>query len=100
MAPLERRHSPPPALRPLPTPKMLRPSAEPSSMTRRIVVGISGASGALYAQRLLRLLLAAGVEPHLVVSPLGQRLLHDELGMEGIDLPALAGRAAGEGSAA
>ena len=31
-----------------------------------------------------------GVETHLVVSPLGQRLLHDELGMEGIDLAALA----------
>lgn len=28
---------------------------------------------------------------HLVVSPLGQRLLHDELGMEGVDLDALAG---------
>jgi polyprenyl P-hydroxybenzoate/phenylacrylic acid decarboxylase-like protein len=37
------------------------------------------------------LLLAAGIETHLVVSPLGQRLLHDELGMEGIDLAALAG---------
>jgi 4-hydroxy-3-polyprenylbenzoate decarboxylase len=28
---------------------------------------------------------------HLVVSPLGKRLLHDELGMEGIDVEALAG---------
>lgn len=60
---------------------------------QRIVVGISGASGALYARRTIRLLLAAGVETHLVVSPLGQRLLHDELGMEGIDLAALAGTA-------
>lgn len=56
----------------------------------RIVVGISGASGAPYAQRLVQLLVAAGVETHLVVSPLGQRLLHDELGMEGVDLAALA----------
>lgn len=60
-------------------------------MSKRIVVGISGASGAPYAQRLICLLVAAGVETHLVVSPLGQRLLHDELGMEGVDLDALSG---------
>lgn len=58
---------------------------------RRIVVGITGASGAAYARRAVELLVAAGVEAHLVVSPLGQRLLHDELGMEGVDLAALAG---------
>jgi 3-polyprenyl-4-hydroxybenzoate decarboxylase len=62
-----------------------------SQHTKRIIVGISGASGAAYAQRMVRLLLAADVETHLVVSPLGQRLLHDELGMEGVDLAALAG---------
>ena len=61
--------------------------------SKRIVVGISGASGALYAQRLIRLLVAGGTEVHLVVSPLGQRLLHDELGMEGVDLEALGGPA-------
>ncbi len=60
---------------------------------RRIVVGISGASGAAYARRLVQQLIEAGVQVHLVVSPLGQRLLHDELGMEGLDLAALAGRA-------
>lgn len=59
---------------------------------RQIVVGITGASGALYARRSIRLILAAGLDVHLVVSPLGQRLLHDELGMEGLDLEALAGR--------
>lgn len=58
---------------------------------KRILVGISGASGAAYAQRCIRLLVAAGIETHLIVSPLGQRLLHDELGMEGIDLEALSG---------
>lgn len=58
---------------------------------KRIIVGISGASGAAYAQRIVRLLVSAGVETHLVVSPLGQRLLHDELGMEGVNLNALAG---------
>lgn len=56
-----------------------------------IVTAITGASGALYAQRFIQGLVAAGANTHLVVSPLGRRLLHDELGMESIDLPALAG---------
>lgn len=56
-----------------------------------IVTAITGASGALYAQRFIQGLVAAGVNTHLVVSPLGRRLLHDELGMEAIDLVALAG---------
>ena len=56
-----------------------------------IVTAITGASGALYAQRFIQGLVTAGVNVHLVVSPLGRRLLHDELGMETVDLPALAG---------
>ncbi len=56
-----------------------------------IVTAITGASGALYAQRFIQGLVAAGVNVHLVVSPLGRRLLHDELGVETVDLPALAG---------
>src|ERR1700728_1854077 len=58
-----------------------------------IVVAITGASGALYAQRFIQGLVAAGVNVHLVVSPLGRRLLHDELGMETVDPVALAGTA-------
>src|SRR3954468_1254224 len=58
-----------------------------------IVTAITGASGALYAQRFIQGLVAAGVRVHLVVSPLGRRLLHDELGMETVDLPTLAGMA-------
>ena len=56
-----------------------------------IVTAITGASGALYAQRFVQGLVGAGVNVHLVVSPLGKRLLHDELGMEGIDVNVLAG---------
>jgi 4-hydroxy-3-polyprenylbenzoate decarboxylase len=56
-----------------------------------IVVAITGASGAIYAQRFIQGLVAAGVRTHLVVSPMGRRLLHDELGMETLYLPALAG---------
>lgn len=63
--------------------------------SQRIVIGITGASGAVYARRVIQSLVAADCEVHLVVSPLGQRLLHDELGIEGVDsaaLIALAGR--------
>src|SRR5580700_11150005 len=58
-----------------------------------IVTAITGASGAPYAQRFIQGLVAADVNVHLVVSPLGRRLLHDELGMETIDLATLAGSA-------
>jgi len=61
---------------------------------KRIIVGITGASGALYAKRILEALVAADVEILLVVSTIGRRLLHDELGMESggpLDLAALAG---------
>jgi 4-hydroxy-3-polyprenylbenzoate decarboxylase len=56
-----------------------------------IVTAITGASGALYAQRFIQGLVAAGVDVHLIVSPLGRRLLHDEIGMETVDLAGLAG---------
>ena len=59
----------------------------------RIVTAITGASGALYARQFLRGLAAAGVETHLVISPLGRRLLADELGMKSVDLDDLAGTA-------
>jgi len=62
-------------------------------MNRHIVTAITGASGALYAQRFIQGLVAAGVNVHLVISPPGRRLLHDELGLEGPDLEALAGTA-------
>jgi 4-hydroxy-3-polyprenylbenzoate decarboxylase len=59
----------------------------------KIVTAITGASGALYAQRFIQGLVAAEIEVHLIVSPLGRRLLHDEMGMEGVDLSMLAGAA-------
>lgn len=53
-------------------------SAEPS----RVAVGITGASGALYAARTLAALLAMGVRVDLVASDFGRRLLTDELGKD------------------
>ncbi|MDP6579778.1 MAG: UbiX family flavin prenyltransferase [Vicinamibacterales bacterium] len=47
---------------------------------RRIAVGITGASGALYAVRSVAALLASGCQLELVVSDFGRRLLREELG--------------------
>ena len=58
-------------------------------MTSRIVVGITGASGATYARRVMELLADAGIEMHLTVSTLGRRLLFDELDMKRVDPDAL-----------
>jgi len=46
-----------------------------------IVVGITGASGALYATRLLEVLLSAGRRVHLTISPAGVEVLKTELGI-------------------
>ncbi|MGV3494743.1 MAG: UbiX family flavin prenyltransferase [Ramlibacter sp.] len=60
---------------------------------RRIVVAISGASGAVYGVRLLQALAAAGgIETHLVVSEAGWRNLRHELDLDPQRLHALADR--------
>ncbi|HZZ44729.1 MAG TPA: UbiX family flavin prenyltransferase [Tepidisphaeraceae bacterium] len=56
-----------------------------------LVVAITGASGALYAQRLLQGLSIANIHTHLIISPLGRRLLHDELGLQSPDPSSLTG---------
>jgi 4-hydroxy-3-polyprenylbenzoate decarboxylase len=62
----------------------------PQHTTRRIVVAITGASGAVYAQRLITELVRLQHETHVVTTSYGRRLLHDELGLESLDLNALA----------
>ncbi|NUN62572.1 MAG: UbiX family flavin prenyltransferase [Burkholderiaceae bacterium] len=58
---------------------------------RRIIVAISGASGAVYGVRLLQVLqTCAGVESHLVVSDAGWRTLRHELDMDAASVEALA----------
>ena len=50
---------------------------------RRIIVGISGASGAVYGARLLQVMQPMpGIETHLVVSGAGWRNLEHELDMD------------------
>ena len=70
---------------------------------RRIIVGITGASGAIFGVRVLEGLRAAGgVEVHLVVTKWGQQTLEHETGMAIKDVRALADHvhAAGEMGAA
>jgi 4-hydroxy-3-polyprenylbenzoate decarboxylase len=52
----------------------------PADRVRSVAMGITGASGALYATRTLAALLSRGVHIELVVSDYGRRLLRDELG--------------------
>ena len=63
----------------------------PDPRPRRIVVGITGATGAVYGVRLLaRLRAVPGVETHLVVSDAASLTLHQEVGMQRRDVEALA----------
>lgn len=57
---------------------------------RRLVVGISGASGIAYGTRVLELARKAGVETHLVVTPAGQQTRAYETGLSARDLAAMA----------
>ncbi len=58
---------------------------------RRLIVAITGATGAIFGVRLLQLLRRiGGVESHLVVSAAGVLNAHQELGLKRGDLEALA----------
>ena len=56
----------------------------------RVVVGITGASGAVYGVRLLERLRALGAHTHLVATPAGVLNAHHELGLDRSQLEALA----------
>ncbi|MCW5978508.1 MAG: UbiX family flavin prenyltransferase [Bryobacteraceae bacterium] len=57
----------------------------------RIVVGISGASGSIYGFRLLeKLRRNPGVEVHLILTRMGERTAHIEIGKKAADFRALA----------
>ena len=64
---------------------------KPEPMRRpRVVVGVTGATGAIYAVRLLERLKQTGCETHLVVSPAGVLSAHHELGLDRSAIEALA----------
>lgn len=56
----------------------------------RVILALTGASGAIYGKRCLEALRAAGVETHLVISKAAELTLSYELGEKSADLEALA----------
>lgn len=68
------------------------PAGEPAQPERpRVIVAITGASGAIYGTRLLAHLRATGrVETHVVVSPAGALSAHHELGLKRSQIEAMA----------
>lgn len=64
--------------------------SEPSTTPRRIVVGISGASGVVYGIRAMQLLRQQGVEVHAVVSRAAQVTMAHETDLKVSDLREMA----------
>ncbi|MBL0713604.1 MAG: UbiX family flavin prenyltransferase [Desulfosarcina sp.] len=52
-------------------------------MKRRIVVGVTGASGTVYAMNLLRALIRQPLEVHLILTADGRKVAAHEIGQEG-----------------
>lgn len=73
---------------------MTDPGSRPdggSGVRRRIIVAITGATGAIYGVRLLeRLGAVSGVETHLVLSDAASLTLHQEVGLQRRDVEARA----------
>lgn len=62
------------------------------SARRRLIVAITGASGAIYGVRLLRHLAACSeIETHLLLSSAGMLNVHQELGLKRAEVEQLAG---------
>lgn len=64
-----------------------------STQPQRLVVGITGASGAAYGVRLLQRARALGIHTHLVATPAGVLNVHHELGLDRRALETLADQA-------
>jgi 4-hydroxy-3-polyprenylbenzoate decarboxylase len=63
----------------------------PDQRPRRLIVAITGATGAVYGVRLLQQLAATpGIETHLIISDAASLTLHQEVGMQRRDVEALA----------
>jgi len=59
-------------------------------MSKRIVIGISGASGVIYGVTMLRLLQGKGFEIHLIISEAGKKNIEIETGFSVNDVMAMA----------
>jgi 4-hydroxy-3-polyprenylbenzoate decarboxylase len=62
----------------------------PDNAPRRLIIGMTGASGAIYGVRLLRLLRTTEIETHLVLSKSAKVTLAQELDVKLSDVTALA----------
>ncbi|WP_420429840.1 UbiX family flavin prenyltransferase [Kordiimonas sp.] len=62
----------------------------PETRTNRLVIAITGASGAAYGVRMLELLKPEDVETHLVISKAGERTISEELDKTSKEIKALA----------
>lgn len=60
------------------------------SGNKRIIVAVTGASGAVYAVEFMELLQQLGAEVHGIISPAGRKVLRIELGREAESLKPLA----------
>lgn len=56
------------------------PNTNGMPAARRLIVGISGATGTIYGVRLLETLRECGIDPHLIISKWGARTLTHETG--------------------
>jgi 4-hydroxy-3-polyprenylbenzoate decarboxylase len=65
----------------------LSPASKP---TRRMIVGISGATGIVYSVELLRVLKLLGIETHLVVSTAGEQTRAHETSLSAKELRSMA----------
>ena len=74
--------------------------SDATATPRRIIVGITGATGAIFGVRLLQALKAAQVESHLVLSKWGQQTVEHETGLNLEQLRELAGVVHGGGNMA
>ena len=63
---------------------------KPAETSRRLIVGISGASGVVYGVRMLEVLRDLGVETHLVMSKAAELTLVYEMDLKPKDVRALA----------
>jgi 4-hydroxy-3-polyprenylbenzoate decarboxylase len=59
-------------------------------MTRRIIVAITGASGAIYGIRTLEILRSLSAETHLIISQAAQATMEQETGRTAGEIGALA----------
>ena len=86
--------------RPVPVEKLTYPHKMPTEHGKIVTVGVTGASGAILAQKTLAMLDADSrvARIHLVVTETGQRLFAEELGISSGDAKQLPGRVLGAAS--